>query len=287
MTTDAMVDQTPPADGSPPDRRADGDPDAGAARPSKDPSINRLWDRYKATGDLHARERLILQYSPLVKYVAGRVSVGLPNSVEHGDLTSYGLFGLIDAIEKFDPDKGFKFETYAIARIKGAIIDELRSIDWIPRSVRSKARQVEKALTKLEAGLGRTPTEGELAAELDTSVKDLRQMLAKVSLTSLVALDDSFSGEEGERTALIDTLRDPLAHDPQDSYAQRELRDLLNDAVNRMPEREKTVIVLYYFEGMTLAQIGQVLSVTESRVCQLHTKAVLGLRAKVVERNQR
>lgn len=262
-------------------------PTRGNSRPSKDPSVNRLWDRYKATADNDARERLILQYSPLVKYVAGRVSVGLPNSVEHGDLTSYGLFGLIDAIEKFDIEKGFKFETYAIARIKGAIIDELRSIDWIPRSVRSKARKVETALTKLEADLGRTPTEEELSAELDLTVKDLRQVLAKVSLTSLVALDDSFSGDDGERQALIDTLQDPRAHDPQDSFAQRELRDLLNEAVNKMPEREKTVIVLYYFEGMTLAQIGDVLSVTESRVCQLHTKAVLGLRAKVVERNQR
>ena len=261
--------------------------EGGSSRPSKDPSVNRLWDSYKATGDPRARERLILQYSPLVKYVAGRVSVGLPNSVEHGDLTSYGMFGLIDAIEKFDLAKGFKFETYAIARIKGAIIDELRSIDWIPRSVRSKARQVEKALTQLETKLGRTPSEAELAAALETTVKDLRQILAKVSLTSLIALDESFSGEDNDRQALVDTLQDPRAHDPQDSFAQQELRQLLNEAVNRMPEREKTVIVLYYFEGMTLAQIGEVMGVTESRVCQLHTKAVLGLRAKIVERHLR
>jgi RNA polymerase sigma factor for flagellar operon FliA len=259
----------------------------GSSRPSKDPSVNRLWDSYKDTGDPRARERLILQYSPLVKYVAGRVSVGLPNSVEHGDLTSYGMFGLIDAIEKFDLAKGFKFETYAIARIKGAIIDELRSIDWIPRSVRSKAREVEKALTKLETDLGRTPSEEELAGALDTTVKDLRQTLAKVSLTSLIALDESFAGEDNDRQALVDTLQDPRAHDPQDSFAQQELRQLLNEAVNRMPEREKTVIVLYYFEGMTLAQIGEVMGVTESRVCQLHTKAVLGLRAKIVERHLR
>ena len=262
-------------------------PERAASRPSKDPSVNRLWDRYKATADENARERLILQYSPLVKYVAGRVSVGLPNSVEHADLTSYGMFGLIDAIEKFDPDKGFKFETYAISRIKGAIIDELRSIDWIPRSVRSKARQVERALSTLEASLGRTPTEEELAAALEMTVRDLRQTLAKVSLTSLIALDESFTGEDNDRQALVDTLQDPRAHDPQDSFAQRELREMLNEAVNRMPEREKTVIVLYYFEGMTLAQIGEVLGVTESRVCQLHTKAVLGLRARIVERHLR
>ena len=292
MTADTMTDASSAGSAADDDPRDEIEteappPTSGSSRPSKDPSVNRLWERYKATGDARARERLILQYSPLVKYVAGRVSVGLPNSVEHGDLTSYGLFGLIDAIEKFDLDKGFKFETYAISRIKGAIIDELRSIDWIPRSVRSKARQVEKALAKLEVNLRRTPTEEELAAELDISVRDLRQVLAKVSLTSLVALDDSFTSEEGDRAALVDTLQDPGAHDPQDSFAQHEMRELLNEAINRMPEREKTVIVLYYFEGMTLAQIGQVLSVTESRVCQLHTKAVLGLRAKIVERHLR
>jgi RNA polymerase sigma factor FliA len=251
---------------------------------SQDPEVVRLWERYKSDADERARERLILQYSPLVKYVAGRVSVGLPATIEHADLTSYGMFGLIDAIEKFDITRGLKFETYAISRIKGAIIDELRSIDWIPRSVRSKARDVEKALTTLETKLRRTPTEAELAAELEVSVAELRTMLAQVSLTSIVALDESFSGEESERQALVDTLQDPKAPDPEASYEDVELKALLAESVNRMTEREKTVIVLYYFEGMTLAQIGEVLGVTESRVCQMHTKAVLGLRAKMAER---
>ena len=255
-----------------------------SGRVSQDPAVIETWERYKATGDNAARERLILQYAPLVKYVAGRVSVGLPSSIEQGDLTSYGMFGLIDAIEKFDLSKGVKFETYAIARIKGAIIDELRSIDWIPRSVRSKARNVEKALTGLESRLGRTPTEKELAVELELSVKELRQTLAQVSLTSLIALDESFAGDDNERQPLIDTLQDPSSPDPQATYETVEMKALLADAVNRMPEREKTVVVLYYFEGMTLAQIGQVLSVTESRVCQLHTKAVMSLRAKIIER---
>jgi RNA polymerase sigma factor FliA len=254
------------------------------AHVSNDPAVVALWERYKRDTDAEARERLILQYSPLVKYVAGRVSVGLPATIEHGDLVSYGMFGLIDAIEKFDLAKGVKFETYAIARIKGAIIDELRSIDWIPRSVRSKARDVEKALVKLETQLRRTPTEQELAAELDISLKDLRDMLAQVSLVSLVALDETFAGEEAERQALVDTLQDPRAPDPQASYEDTELRALLADAINRMTEREKTVLVLYYFENLTLAQIGEVLGVTESRICQIHTKAVLGLRAKMLER---
>lgn len=254
---------------------------------SNDPEVVQLWEDYKQTGDDELRERLILQYAPLVKYVAGRVSVGLPASIEHADLTSYGMFGLIDAIEKFDLDKAVKFETYAIARIKGAIIDELRAVDWIPRSVRAKARDVEKALALLEHDLQRTPTEEELAAELDLTLDELRQTLTQVSLTSLVALDETMPGDDAsDRQALIDTLQDHKAVSPESRYEDVEMRAMLSEAINRMPEREKTVVVLYYFEGLTLAQIGEILGVTESRVCQIHTKSVLGLRAKLVERNR-
>ncbi len=254
---------------------------------SNDPAVVDLWRRYKETGDPSLRERLILQYAPLVKYVAGRVSVGLPASIEHADLTSYGMFGLIDAIEKFDIGKAVKFETYAIARIKGAIIDELRAIDWIPRSVRAKARDVERALARLEHAHQRTPTEEELAEELDIAVEDLRTMLTQVSLTSLIALDEAISGDDStDRQALIDTLQDPKAVTPESTYEDVELKALLTEAVNKMPEREKTVVVLYYFEGLTLSQIGEILGVTESRVCQIHTKSVLGLRAKLVERTR-
>jgi RNA polymerase sigma factor for flagellar operon FliA len=250
-----------------------------------EPDIDRLWAAYKEDGRRELRDQLIVHYSPLVKYVAGRVATGLPQNVDQADLVSYGIFGLIDAIEKFDLARAIKFETYAISRIKGAIIDELRSIDWIPRSVRSKAREVEKALTALEVKLRRTPTEEELAAELDMGIKELRQVLTQVSLVSVVALDESFAGEDAERQALVDTLQDPKAADPESSYEDTEMRAMLAEALNRMSEREKTVLVLYYFEGMTLAQIGQVLGVTESRVCQMHTKAVLGLRAKMSDRS--
>lgn len=261
-------------------------PRAGQGTVSQDPEVVSLWGTFKATGDERARERLILQYSPLVKYVAGRVSVGLPATIEHADLVSYGMFGLIDAIGKFSLDKGVKFETYAITRIKGAIIDELRSIDWIPRSVRTKARDVERALARLELALKRTPTEGELADELGVAVKDLRATLTQISMVSLVALDESFGGGDGdERQSLIDTLHDPNAASPESSYEDVEMKAMLGEAINRMSEREKTVVVLYYFEGMTLAQIGEVLGVTESRVCQMHTKAVLGLRAKLAARS--
>src|SRR3954451_16047418 len=163
--------------------------------------IERLWARYKADGERAIRDELIVHYSPLVKYVAGRVATGLPQSVDQADLVSYGIFGLIDAIEKFDLGRGFKFETYAIARIKGNILDELRSIDWVPRSVRAKARALEKAYSKLEGELHRSPSETELASELDMTEDQLQNTLGQISFTGLVALDEMLStGERGDAT---------------------------------------------------------------------------------------
>lgn len=255
---------------------------------SDDPEVVALWRRFKTDGDPDARERLILQYAPLVKYVAGRVSVGLPSTVEHGDLTSYGMFGLIDAIERFDLEKGVKFETYAISRIRGAIIDELRTIDWIPRSVRTKARRVEQAMATLEHDLGRTPSEDELAEQLDVDVDELRRILAQVSLTSVMALDEPFASGEDEEggSTLLDKVPDQSSPDPQARLEDATLRQVLSESVAHLSERERTVVMLYYFEGMTLSQIGEVLGVTESRICQVHSKAVLGLRTKIIERTR-
>ena len=249
-----------------------------------DPEVQALWERYRETGDPDVREQLILQYAPLVKYVAGRVGSGMPNNVEHADLVSYGIFGLMDAIDKFDLDKGYKFETYAITRIKGAIIDELRSVDWVPRSVRSKARRIETAMQRLEAKLHRTPTDEELAEELQISLDELADMLSKVSLTSMVALDEALDVGEGDRISLVDTLQDANTVLPEESYDEIEMRELLRQTITRLTEREQTVLSLYYFEGLTLAQIGDVLGVTESRVCQIHTKSVMSLRTKLNER---
>ena len=243
---------------------------------------DRLWASYKSAGGREVRDALILHYSPLVKYVAGRVAVGLPQNVEQADLVSYGIFGLIDAIEKFDLDRGYKFETYAIARIKGAILDELRSIDWVPRSVRAKARALEKAYAKLEAQLHRTPSDDELANELGLSDEQFQSTLSQISFIGLVALDEMLSvgGDRGESLSLGDTVADS-AEGPVAAYEVEEMRQILADAINRMPEREKIVLTLYYYEGLTLAEIGQVLGVTESRVCQIHTKAVLQLRSRL------
>jgi RNA polymerase sigma factor for flagellar operon FliA len=244
--------------------------------------IDRLWLEYKASGARDLRDRLILRYSPLVKYVAGRVAVGLPQNVDQADLVSYGIFGLIDAIEKFDLDRGYKFETYAIARIKGAILDELRSIDWVPRSVRAKARSLEKAYGKLESELHRTPSDEELAAELNMTEDQLQQVLGQISFVGLVALDEmlSVSSDRGESVTLGDTIAD-ATEGPVAAYEVEEMRQILAEAINRMGDREKIVLTLYYYEGLTLAEIGEVLGVTESRVCQIHTKAVLQLRSKM------
>ncbi len=242
-----------------------------------------LWASLKADGDQDSREHLILYYSPLVKYVAGRVSANLPQTVENADLISYGIFGLIDAIEKFDADRGIKFETYAIARIKGAIIDELRAMDWVPRSVRARARDIERAYVTLEGKLKRSPSDAEVAEELQISVRDLQDTFTKLSYTSVASFEELWTpgSEKDERTSLMAMLRDDSAEDPVAMFETEEIKTILASAIERLPEREKMVIALYYYEGLTLKEIGEVLGVTESRVSQLHTKAVLRLRARL------
>ena len=256
-----------------------------ADRAEADARVSVIWREFKETGESRLREQLILHYSPLVKYVAGRVGTGLPPNIEQADLVSYGIFGLIDAIEKFDLSRAIKFETYAISRIKGAIIDELRAIDWIPRSIRSKARDVEKAYAALEARLHRTPTEAEVAGELGIGMNDLHQIFNQVSFVNVVALDEllNASGDRGDKVSLVDTLEDTRAEDPVMAFEGEETKLLLARAINSLAEREKIVVTLYYYEGLTLAEIGQVLGVTESRICQMHTKAVLQLRGKLAE----
>ncbi len=257
-----------------------------AAKAEGDAKLRQLWEEFKGSGDQALRERLIIHYSPLVKYVAGRVGVGLPPNIEQSDLVSYGIFGLIDAIEKFDLDRAIKFETYAINRIRGAIIDELRSIDWIPRSVRYKAREVERAYQALEAKLQRTPTEVEVADQMGIRLEELHSIFSQVSYVNVVALDELLhagGGDRGDKMTLGDTLEDPKAPDPINLFEGEETKYILAKAINLLPEREKVVVTLYYYEGLTLAEIGQVLGVTESRICQMHTKAVLQLRSRLAE----
>ena len=242
-----------------------------------------LWRRYKQSGDERARERLVVAYSPLVKYVSGRMASGLPAHVDEADLISYGLVGLISAIERFQPEREIKFETYAITRIKGAIIDELRTLDWVPRSVRARAREIERVNTKLEHKLQRAPTDEEMAHELGVSVKEFQEQLLQISNSTIAALDElwTVSDASGDQVSLLDTLQDPDAPDPAAAMDATDLKDRVADAIARLPEREKLVIALYYYENLTLREIGEVLGVTESRVSQLHTKAVLRLRSRL------
>jgi RNA polymerase sigma factor FliA len=255
-------------------------PDVGIS-----PELTDLWHRFKETGAQDAREQLIIHYSPLVKYVASRVATGLPANVEQSDLVSYGIFGLIDALDKFDLAREIKFETYAIPRIRGAIIDELRSLDWVPRSVRFKAREVEKAHSELEARLKRAPSDKEIAAHLGVNLDELHDIVTQISFVTVSALEEivSAGADRGESISLLDTLADMGAADPTLGLEGSETRAILASAINSLSEREKIVITLYYFEGMTLAEIGDVLGVTESRVCQIHTKAVGQLRGNLQE----
>lgn len=230
--------------------------------------VDQLWRDYKGTGERHLRDRLVLQYSPLVKYVAGRVRSGLPPNVDGADLTSEGLIGLIDAIDRFEPERGLQFQTYAVPRIRGAILDSLRAADWVPRTVRAQVRAVEKAQATLAGRLGRAPTDAELAAELGVSRGELRKIYGSISYTGVASL---------EEIGVPDDFA-PLSTDDMDD----EMREALVPSIRQLPERDQVIIALYYFEGLTLSEIGQVLGVTESRVSQLHTRATLALRRSLL-----
>ncbi len=246
----------------------------------KEIELRDLWKRYKGQGDAAARERLVVAYSPMVKFVAGRLGAGLPSHVDDADLISYGLMGLIGAIERFEPERGIKFETFAMTRIRGSIIDELRSLDWVPRSVRARAREIEAAQTRLEHALQRAPTEEELADKLGLTEDELQASLLEIANSSVYALDElwAISDSSGDQVSLLDTISDPTAADPQEALDTSEVKDRLAEAIESLPEREQLVVALYYYENMTLREIGEVLGVTESRVSQLHTKAVMRLK---------
>jgi RNA polymerase sigma factor for flagellar operon FliA len=246
-------------------------------------TLQLLWSDFKETGAPKAREQLILHYSPLVKYVASRLATGLPSNVEQADLVSYGIFGLIDALEKFDLERAIKFETYAVPRIRGAIIDGMRANDWVPRSVRFKAREVDQAVSQLEAELGRSPSDAEVAGRLGLTKQELRETINQISFVSVMALDEVLHAGSGDGVSLGETLPDRNALDASGPLESQENRALLAQAINGLAEREKIVVTLYYFEGLTLNEIGGVLGVTESRVSQIHSKAVGSLRGLLTE----
>lgn len=241
------------------------------------------WNAYLVDRDPELKEELVLQYAPLVKYVVGRLAIGLPNIMDFEDVLSYGTLGLIEAVERYDPTKGVKFETYAIARIRGAIIDALRSLDRLPRSVRQKARQIEKATTELETSFGRPPTDTEVAQHLGIAIGKYQDMLIDASWTT-VSLEGLLDNQDyGESNTSVE-LADANAHDEVIGGIEREeMGRILAQAVLNLPERERLVVSLYYQDEMTMKEISKVLSISESRVCQLHSKAVSRLRTAMRE----
>ncbi|MCR5606448.1 MAG: RNA polymerase sigma factor WhiG [Treponema sp.] len=245
-------------------------------------SEEELWAEFKKTKSSTLRDAFIRQYMPLVKYVAGKVFTGMPSTVEFEDLVSFGQFGLLDAINKFDPDKNVKFKTYAVTRIRGAIFDELRQLDWVPRSIRQKSREIEDTIGSLEAKLGRTATDSEIAKEMGLSEAEFQQTVMKVSGTSVLSLNDVwYSGDDSDRMSIGDSIEAPSSLNPDVIVERDEIQRVIMEAINELPEKEKLVIALYYHEDLTFKEIGQVLDVSESRISQLHTKANLRLRAKL------
>ena len=241
-----------------------------------------LWLQYRKTRDPAIREAFIKQYNPLVKYVAGKVAVGMPSNVEFDDLVGYGVFGLLDAIDKYDPERNIKFKTYAVTRIRGAIFDELRLIDFVPRSVRQKTREIESTISSLEAQLGRTASDQEIANAMGMDETEYMKTMQKISGTSIISLNDLwYSGDDNDKVSIVDNIEAPSSLNPDVVVVNEEIRRVIIEAINELPDKEKKILVLYYYEDLTLKDIGRVLQVTESRVSQLHTKAVLHLRSKL------
>ncbi|MBP5464729.1 MAG: RNA polymerase sigma factor WhiG [Treponema sp.] len=241
-----------------------------------------LWHEFKKSRSTKIRDQFIRQYMPLVKYVAGKVSSGMPESVEFDDLVGYGQFGLLDAISKYDPDKNVKFKTYAVTRIRGAIFDELRELDWVPRSVRQKSREIEDTITELEAKLGRTASDAEIAKAMGMTESEYESVVMKVSGTNILSLNDVwYSNDDSDNMSIGDNIEAPNSMNPDVIVEREEIKRVIIQAINELPQNEKMVIILYYHEDLTFKEIGKVLNVSESRISQLHSKANLRLRAKL------
>jgi len=245
-------------------------------------SEEELWKIYRKTHDTSVRDFFVKQYAPLVKYVAGKVAIGMPHNVEFDDLVGFGVFGLFDAIEKYDPAKHVKFKTYAVTRIRGSIFDELRSIDWVPRSVRQKSREVEDTIRSLESRLGRSASDEEIARAMSMDVEDFQSLILKISSTSILSLNDVwYSCEDDDQISIVESIESPTSLNPDTIVEREEIKRVIVEAINELPEKEKKVLILYYYEDLTLKEIGHILGVTESRISQLHTKAIMRLRSKL------
>jgi len=248
--------------------------------------LDNLWREYKETDSKIAKDKLLVEYAHLVKYITNRLAINLPKSVDRNDLTSAGVLGLIKAVETFEPDRGFKFETYAGHKIRGAILDELRALDWVPRSVRQKSRELQKVYAKLENELGRAPYDDEVCESMSITMQEYEEMLAEVTPTTIISLEEAMPNRDSDSKELriIDTIEDPGSDNPLKELGFAEVKEILKDAIMNLPEKEKLVVALYHYEELTLKEIGVVLDITESRVSQIHSKAILKLRSKLLQR---
>ncbi len=245
-----------------------------------DARVLKLWERYKLDNDHDAKKALILEYAHLVKYTVGRMAVSLSPRAEINDLTNSGILGLIDAIEKFEIERAIKFETYAAIRIQGAILDHLRSLDWVPRTVRRKARTLEETYQALEHQFGRTPTEAEIAVHMGISLEELHKLLGDVSETAIISLEDFFVNKDHQEISLKDTLKDE-GEGPEDTAVAGDVKHNLAHAIGTLPDKEKLVLSLHYFEELTLKEISMIMDLSEARISQLHSQAIIRLRGKL------
>lgn len=248
--------------------------------------LNDLWVQYKEHGSKLAKDKILAEYTSLVKYTAQRISLNLPKSVELDDLIGSGVFGLIKAVETFDLSLGFKFETFATHKIRGAILDELRAQDWVPRSIRTKSKNLQSTYARLEQDLGRIPYDDEVADELGVTMSEFESLLTEVAPTTIVSLEEQLPSRGGDAKSLtlIDTIGDPSGADPLKELGYQEVKRILKETIGDLPEKEKLVVALYHYEELTLREIGQVLGITESRVSQIHSKAMIKLRSRLIAR---
>ncbi len=245
----------------------------------------KMWKKYKRTKSQPLHDEIVKKYLYLVKYVAGRVAIGLPPNVEFNDLVSYGILGLFDAIQKYDVSQGNKFETYAVSRIRGSIMDELRKLDWAPRLLRKRAREIEKKCKEIEEKNGRMATDDELARSLKISTDELNSIYSDLNSTTFLSLDEVWQNDDGNKPiSRLQTIEDSLVTNQFNYVHQNEVKDFLASAINELPEKEKLVVVLYYYENLTLREIGEILDVSESRVCQIHTKVITRLRSHLMKK---
>jgi len=248
--------------------------------------LENLWKEFKEAGSMAAKDKLLVEYSHLVKYITQRLAVNLPHSVDRDDLYSAGILGLIKAVDTFEPERGFKFETYAGHKIRGAILDELRALDWVPRSVRQKARDLQRTFTRMENTLGRAPYDDEVCEELGVSMEEYEQILAEVTPATIVSLDETMNDpfSDAKDMRMIDQVEDPDSMNPLKEMGTDEVKEILKDAIIGLPESERVVVALYHYEELTLKEIGVVLNLTESRVSQIHSKAMMKLRARLLQK---